>query len=301
MKWGLWVCLLLFPLLPFAQQDAQYSQYAFNSLLINPAYAGSREALSMVGLYRNQWLGYEGAPVTTTFSIHAPTADLRHGFGLSLLNDRVGPSNMTSVAGSYAYRIPVSQKGWLAMGLQGELANYRVGYQNLVLDQQGDATLGTASYNRLLPNVGVGAWYNDQRLFAGVSMPRLIRSNLSPAGGDSRRATHAFAMAGYVLPLGKAVRLRPSVMLKWASHAPVSMDFNLAALIQERVWVGASYRTDKSLVLMTQLQITQMLRLGYSYDHGLEQLRRAGSSAHELMLGLDLRRTKNKMVSPRYF
>lgn len=301
LKRGLWICLLLLPLLPFAQQDAQYSQYAFNSLLINPAYAGSREAVSMVALHRNQWVGFEGAPVTSTFSVHAPTADLRHGFGLSGISDKVGPTNNTAVTGSYAYRIPVSAKGWLALGLQGELANYRIGYQDVILDQQGDATLGDASYNLLLPNVGTGVWYNDERAFAGISVPRLIPSNLSPKAGDSRRVIHSYGLAGYVIPMGDGLRLRPSVMVKYAQHAPMSADFNLAALIQERVWVGASYRTDKSLALMSQVQLTQLLRLGYSYDLSLQQVRRPGSATHELMLGMDLRRVKNKMVSPRYF
>lgn len=286
-----------------AQQDHHFSQYMFNRLVINPAYAGNQEALSITSMYRHQWTGFAGAPRSLTVSAHMPSKNLRNGFGISIFQDRTGPKSSEGFSLQYAYRIHLKNEATLSLGLQGECSMYGVDYARIRQRDQNDPILDNNSFRKFTPNAGTGVWYREKEFFAGVSVPRLIPSRLSvgDAVGDSRRKLHFFGMAGYLFRLSDHVKLMPSAMIKLVPQTPVSIDFNLSFLLKETVWVGATYRTDQTLVLMSQVFLNSWLRMGYSYDIHMSEVRAAQTGSHEFMLRADLNFVKNKLRSPRYF
>lgn len=292
----------------FAQQDAQYSQYMFNMLSVNPAYAGSRDVLSVTGLYRNQWVGLEGAPVTQTITADMPVRKEKIGLGLSLFNDKVGVVSTRGITGSYAYRLRFSKKGTLAFGIQGGLVYFNGNYSSIAFNPDGSRDNSVpGDYLRYAPVVGTGIYYSTDRFYLGLSMPNLIKYNLTDermnANVENRAAKyrHVFFMTGYVVPLSASVVWKPSLLTKFVTGAPVSFDFNSNFWFYDRFAVGASYRTGAAVLGMVEFQATPQLRLGYAYDYGLNNLQRYNSGTHEIMLRYEFGFDKSKVLSPRYF
>lgn len=288
----------------FAQQDPQFSQYMFNGLVLNPAYAGSREHATGVAIFRQQWVGIQGAPQTASLAFHGPSRNLRHGFGGSIVNDRIGVTNNLQFTFSYAYRIPIAEKYWLSLGLQGSLASYRLRNSDVRTDVGNDDAFTGENTSLILPNAGVGAYFNSDRLYVGISMPTLIGNNLfDPDRGDlsAKKARHLLLTGGVVFDLGQSVKMKPSFLMKYAPAAPVQFDLNLHFLFVEKFWIGASYRTGDAIVGMLEWQITRNFRIGYAYDYTLSQLTQVNSGSHEAMLGVDFGGLKKNMTSPRYF
>lgn len=288
----------------FAQQDPQYSQYMFNGLLLNPAYAGSRELVSATLLYRKQWVQIDGAPQTGTVSIHLPSRDLRHGFGFSFFQDRLGITRQTGLNLSYAYRIPVGP-GTLALGLQGGILNHQNRWsESITVDP--DNGLPMTNQSAILPNVGTGAYFNTQRFYAGVSMPNLLKNtykNPNSVGGtiQAKQARHVFATAGVVLKISESLDLKPSVLLKYTKNAPLELDLNASLLIKKMFWIGASYRTKDAVVFIFEYIHKNQFRFGYAYDLTTTNLGTYNSGSHELMLGMDFIAVKERIKTPRYF
>jgi type IX secretion system PorP/SprF family membrane protein len=284
----------------YAQQQVMFTQYMFNGLAINPAYAGSHESMSLTALARQQWSGLDGAPSTQTFSLHSPLKKERASLGFLFLHDRIGVTEQTGVYGSFAYRIPMSKKGKLAFGLQGGATFFNAQFTKVAINDpafQNDIRF-------VQPNIGFGMYYHTNRFYAGFSIPQLIQTKYdkSSMDPDAKLLRHYFASAGYVFDLSKIIKLKPNILVKAVAGAPVQFDLNLNTLIHNVFWIGVSWRSFDSIDALVQIQITEQLQIGYAFDFATTtELKRVNSGSHELMLNYRFTFTKNKMITPRYF
>lgn len=297
----------------FAQQEAMYSQYMFNGLVLNPAYAGSHEGLSVAALYRNQWVGVEGAPVSQSLSVHAPLKKDNVALGLSIVNDRIGVTNTLSMNGIYAFRIEM-ESGVLSMGLQAGLARLQADYTKVALNPQGAPDVQFSEVqNYLMFNFGNGVYYYSDKFYAGVSSPNLFRTRL--AGGDFRSKTtgeeeegslpqharHFFLSTGYTFNLSEHVQVKPSTLIKVAQGAPVQFDINTNVWLNDFFGVGASYRSNNTLIGLAEVKVGKQFRVGYAYDHSVSDISQYTANTHEVMLRFDmLPRAKGEVPEKLY-
>ena len=304
------VVLLAILFLSAAQVKAQYephfTQYMFNEMFINPAYAGARECISATGLYRKQWVGIDGAPVTETVSIHSPFFDNKMGIGLAVVNEKIGVTKNTGFNASYAYRMPLS-KGKLSLGLQIGAVNHYEELSKLTTVQSGDAQFANNTPKLLLPNAGFGAFYYTQKFYAGLSIPRLILNTVDAASikkvtnKASVKDWHYYITAGYIAKVSDNVKLKPTIMIKEVVGSPMQFDASLNALFVDVFWVGAAYRTGDAVSAIAGIQITKQFRLGYAYDYTLSKLKKYNTGTHEITLGFDFSFDKSKIANPRFF
>ncbi len=290
-----------------AQQEAMYTQYMFNMMAVNPAYAGSRGVLSATAMYRNQWVGVEGAPRTGTISFDMATRNKKVGLGIQAFNDRIGIVKTTGFYASYAYRINFEEKGSsLAIGLQGGLSNYRADLTKVDLIDGGDPAF-MQNINAIMPSFGAGIFYNTPKFYAGFSIPNLVKSYLRKdqylysTEVVAQKYLHLFLMAGYVFDLNESLKLKPSFLVKAVKGAPVTADINVNLWIKEIVGIGASYRTGDAVAGLLELQLSNQFRLGYAYDHSISNLVKYNQGTHEVMLRFEFGWDKNQVVSPRFF
>ena len=282
------------------QQQVMFTQYMFNGLAINPAYAGSHETMSVTALARQQWTGLDGAPSTQTLSVHSPLKNERFSLGMLFLHDKIGVTEQNGIYGSYAYRIPINKKGKLAFGLQGGATFYNAKFSKVSLT---DPTF-TSDIRLGQPNIGFGMYYNTDRFYAGLSMPQLIQTTFDKNNpdSDSKLIRHYFASAGYVFDLSPQVKLKPNILIKAVPGAPVEFDLNVNALLRDIFWVGISWRTFDSFDAILQFQVNEQLQVGYSYDFATTtDLKRVNGGSHELMVSYRFTFSKSRIVTPRYF
>lgn len=285
----------------FAQQNPQYTQYMYNMNVINPAYAGSKESLSLTGLYRKQWSGLEGAPETFTLSLHSPVGE-KVGLGLSAIKDEIGPVEETNVYADFSYTLDLSESIKLALGVKAGMTFHEVGLNGLELIHPGDPFFSENIDNNYF-NVGAGAFLYADNFYVGLSVPNMIKSvHLDEHGLKyGSQELHYFTTAGYIFDINDNFKLKPSVMVKSSFDAPVSFDANINALFFERFELGASYRLEDSFSGIVGIQITPMMRVGYAYDHVVSDLKGLGSASHEVILTFDLYFAKKVLRSPRFF
>ena len=290
-----------------AQLEPQFTQYMFNEMFINPGYAGSRDAMSLTAAYRNQWVGMDGAPITETFSAHAPLRNNRIGLGLSVLNESIGVTHDLGAYANYAYHIPMSNENTFSLGLQAGVMNHQEQLLEVKVQDYGDNSFIANTPQLTLPNVGFGMYFHSRTYYLGLSIPRLLQNkiDITAAKKVTDRVNipywHYYFMGGYVYQLTDGIKLKPTFMVKAVSGAPVEADIGLHALFNEVFWIGASYRTKDSWAAITSFQVTKQLRLGYSYDYSTQGLQKYNSGTHEITLGYDFTFDKNKIVTPRYF
>ncbi|MEL6810475.1 MAG: type IX secretion system membrane protein PorP/SprF [Bacteroidota bacterium] len=284
-----------------AQQDPQYTQYMYNMNVVNPAYAGSKETLSLTGLYRQQWSGLDGAPETITFSGHSPVGD-KVGLGLSAIKDELGPVQETNVFVDFSYTLEVGKDLKLALGLKAGASFLDVGLVDLELQDPNDPFF-SENVNDTNPNIGAGAFFYGDNFYVGLSVPNLLNSVHLDENGlkYGSETNHYFVTAGYVFQVSENVKLKPSVMAKSAFDAPLSFDGNLNALFYEKFEIGASYRLDDSFSGLIGFQATPNIRVGYAYDRVISDLDAVSSASHEVILTFDLIFKKKSLRSPRYF
>lgn len=284
-----------------AQQDPQYTQYMYNMNIMNPAYAGSKESLSITALYRTQWAGLDGAPETITLSAHAPVGE-RVGLGLSAIKDELGPISETNVYIDFSYTLPMGESLKLALGIKGGATFHDVGLTSLELQDPGDPFF-SEDISNVYPNVGAGAFLYTENFYLGLSVPNFLNSiHLDENGLKYGSETqHFFATAGYVFQISDNFKLKPSVMVKSAFDAPISLDGNLNALFFDRFEIGASYRLDDSFSGLVGFQVTDFLRIGYAYDHIISELKGVGSASHEVIVTFDIFFKPRILHSPRFF
>jgi type IX secretion system PorP/SprF family membrane protein len=312
-----------------AQQNIQFSQYVFNGLSINPAYAGYKEDLYLNAVYRHQWAGFPGAPRTGGVSLDGVTAasDDKVGLGLQLLFDKLGPQEALSLYGSYSYRIPLDDAGTrrLYVSIDGGVTQYSIDGTALQYIDNDDVALPTGKKSVWVPDARFGIYYYTPRFYAGASIMDLFSlytdaSRYSWKGNNYstiRKTQHLYVTAGTMIPLGEHFQLKPSFLVKEDFKGPTNLDLNAFLLIDERLWVGASYRTDIGLWNKTQLQkdlneldaasvmleyyATEKLRIGYSYDLNVNKMAGYQGGSHEISLGFLFPSKRYSVQNPRYF
>ena len=284
-----------------AQQQQMFTQYMFNQLSINPAYAGTDKAANITALTRHQWVGMEGAPSTQTLSMHAPFPKRKIGLGLQLINDKVGPINQFGMYASYAYLVPMSV-GTLSAGLQVGFNTYREDLTGLRTTDIGDGAFGEV-VSAFLPNAGAGLWFTADKWYVGASLPQMLNHSVATEGStvQSTQVRHWFLTGGYIIPLSPDIKLKPNVLMKAVKGAPIQFDLNMNVLFQEVLWAGVSWRSMDSFDFLVEVLVTPQLRFGYSYDTTTSSLRLVNSGSHEVMLNYRLAFSKDRLLTPRYF
>jgi type IX secretion system PorP/SprF family membrane protein len=290
-----------------AQFEPQFTQYMFNEMFINPAYAGSRDQISATLSYRNQWVGLQGAPKTQSASIHGPLMNKKMGLGLTMMNETIGVTRMFSVSGNYAYRISVGDNSSLSMGIQGGFISLKENLEEVITNEENDPEFLVNTPTLIVPNAGFGLYFSNDRFYAGASIPRIIR-NITAGDGTGEVTNemdfdmwHYYVTSGYIFPVSDQVKLRPTVMLKAVKGAPAIGDFTLSALMKEVFWLGFSWRTEDSYAAIVEFQVTPQLRFGYSYDYTTTELNNYSNGTHEINIGYDFSFNKKKVITPRYF
>lgn len=290
-----------------AQQDAQYTNYMYNTININPAYAGSRGTMSLFGLHRAQWVGLEGAPTTNTFSIHTPIKESNVGLGLSIINDVIGPSTENSISADFSYTINTSDTYKLALGIRATANLLNVDFTKLNIYNQGDVLAQYNIDNRFSPNFGIGAyWYSDNTYF-GLSIPNMLETQHFDKGQAQYSASsvpyermHYHFIAGKVFDLNSSLQFKPAFLAKMVEGAPLQLDFSANFLFQEKFTLGAAYRWDAALSALAGFQVSDNWFIGYAYDSEVTKLANYNSGSHELFLRYEISR-KKQVVSPRFF
>jgi len=289
-----------------AQQEAMYSQYMFNTLAVNPAYAGSRNVTSATALYRDQWIGIEGAPRTATFTIDMPVDAKKIGLGFQVFNDRIGITNTTGGFISYAYRIRM-EHATLAFGLQGGASQYRADFNSVALNTGSPSDLAFGqNINKTLLDFGAGIYYSTDKFYLGFSSPQLLNNKLSDLtvqtdNSFAGQTMHLFLATGYVFSIAPDLKLKPSVLFKAVSGAPLEADLNATLWIKDAIAVGFQYRTEADISAMIEFQVSSQIRIGYAYDRSTSDLVQFNSGSHEIMLRYEFGFPQGKILSPRYF
>jgi type IX secretion system PorP/SprF family membrane protein len=292
-----------------AQQDPMFTHYMYNTLSVNPAYAGSREVLTATALHRSQWVDFKGAPLTQTITLHSPLNNEHIGLGVSVVNDRIGPTNNTSVVVDYAFIMRLTEKSKLALGLSAGASMFQADLSSLLLDEEIDPAFRTDINNRVTPNFGFGAYYSRERFYAGISVPYLIENKYSSkeqADGTTligKEKRHYFLIAGAVFHLSENLAFKPTTLIKVAAGAPIQADLTTSFIIMQKLLVGAMFRTGDAFGALVGLDITNQLHIGYSYDwsYGLKTSR-YNQGSHEILLRYDFVFSSRKQIhSPRYF
>ena len=305
------VCLItisLFFTVPcYAQQQPMFTQYMFNGLVLNPAYAGSQETFTATALLRKQWVGIEDAPQTQTFSAHSPLDNLRNNrrpdskvsLGLTLFNDRIAITDQTSVLASYAYRLKLKNNANLSLGLQAGFSQFRIKYSQLALD---DPSFSIGDIAEWQPDFGAGVYYQAERFYTGFSAPQMLRTNRNQNHSSRSVVPHYFLTMGYVFDRGHAFKLKPNVLIKSIKGNLFQLDINCNFFLYEIVNLGISWRSFESVGSMIQFQVHQRFVIGYAYDipYGSE-LSRLSNGSHEIMVNYSVPNKKQRTVSPRFF
>jgi type IX secretion system PorP/SprF family membrane protein len=288
-----------------AQQDPQYSQYMFNQLAINPAYAGSKECLSVATFVRSQWVGFgNGAPNTQTVTMHSPLRKKKVAVGFTIIADEVGPKRSIGALGSYAYRIRLGS-GKLSLGLRGGIYQYIFDWNKINYKDPTDQAAGKNSTTTYAPTADAGAYYYTSSMYVGLSAAHLfyghLKSVFNQNGDYVQLSSHLFFTAGKAWEINDKLIFSPSCMVKYVQNTPASVDLNVSFLIQKRLWAGVSVRTMSGVVAYTQFYITDKFKFGYALDLGVNKVGKVGGASHEFMLSYDLKVGKTPFFSPRYF
>lgn len=292
-----------------AQQDILLSQYMFNHLLVNPAYAGSKDYMMASLLYRKQWMEWKGAPESQVASLHGPLGLSNLGWGLMVNHDKIGVTDKTDAYLNASYHLRVSRNLKLGIGLRGGGGYYSYKNSDLIYWDENDPTFQGDKVSRFLPNVGAGAYLYSKKFYAGLSVPTIISYdpskslsiNLNDGELVPHQVRHYFATTGYAFVVNQDFVLRPGVLVKYVPNAPVETDFNLNILLGQVLWIGGGYRTGDSFVGMLELQLGKQLRIGYSYDFTFTEIKKYSNGSHEFMLAYDFGYDIMKIKTPRYF
>lgn len=298
----------LFSVSSYAQQDAEYSFYMFNGLYLNPAYAGSRDAISAMALSRYQWTKIEGAPRSASISLHSPLKNNNVALGLIYTHDRLGVTQSDGLTLDFAYRIPLGKKKTtkLSFGLSGSMTHYRSYLTDASIIDAGDPNF-QSNYHAWMPNFGAGVYLYSPKYYVGFSVPHFLNLSLNEklwnaTGNDltAHQYNHYLLTAGYVFNLGKSVKFKPSFLMKYVRNAPVDFDITAAFLFIDRVWLSVGHRVGDSYIFSGQFYITPQFRVGYAYDLTVSGLSKYAGGTHEVMLGYDFIYDKSRIVNPRY-
>ena len=300
----------------FAQQLPQFTQYMYNTIAINPAYAGSREALSIVALNRNQWVGFENGPQTMTLSIHTPLSNEKVGLGLSLIKDDIGYENFTSIYADFSYTINATEELEVSFGLKGGASHFKLDDDLFIQRgntfgqiQELQAVLDDPYFNEKLNkwnmNFGAGVLFHTTKWYVGLSTPRIINHDTNSSDlYESLDRVHYYLTGGYVFDLSESIKFKPAFMVKHVKGAALSTDVTANFLFNEKLWLGASYRINdqqRAFGAIVDFQVSRQFRIGYAYEIPTGEIRSYTQGSHEILLMYEFKFLKNKQKSPRYF
>jgi type IX secretion system PorP/SprF family membrane protein len=300
--------LLLSGVEMFSQQDSQFTQYMYNTINVNPAYAGSRGVMSVFGLYRTQWVGLDGAPTTATASLNTPISNSNIGLGLSAIKDQIGPSDETSVSADISYSIPTSETYKLSFGLKATANLLNIDFTKLNIYNPADPRFQNNVDNKFSPNVGAGIYFHSNKTYFGLSVPNFLETNHfdksvsnSSASFVAKERMHYYVIGGHVFDLSPSIQFKPAFLAKAVQGAPLQVDVSANFLINEKFTIGAAYRWSAAMSAMVGFQVNQNWFIGYGYDMETTKLADYNSGSHEIFLRYELFNNYERVVSPRFF
>jgi type IX secretion system PorP/SprF family membrane protein len=298
----LYFALVILSIESFAQQDAQYTQYMYNTINVNPAYAGSRGVLSVFGLHRTQWVGLDGAPTTNAVSVNSPIENSNLGVGLSLVNDKIGPTVENAVSADISYTIPTSETYKLSFGIKGTANIFNLDVNKLNPQHSGDPLLQNLD-NEFSPNLGAGVYLHSDKLYLGLSVPNFFETRRYDDNDIAvyKERMNLYFIGGYVFDLSSSLKFKPAFLAKAVEGAPLQVDVSGNFLFNEKFMLGAAWRWDAAVSAMAGFQITEGLFIGYGYDLETTKLANYNSGSHEVFLRFELFKKQEKIVSPRFF
>jgi len=293
-----------------AQQDAQYTQYMYNTIAINPAYAGSRGVMSLGFLHRSQWVGLEGAPNTQTLNIHSPLGK-RLGGGISIVNDRIGNGTVqeTNFDALLSYTIPTTRDGKLSFGLKagGHLLN--LDFSQLQGFAEAQTVLDISNIDKKFsPNFGAGIYYHTQKYYVGLSVPNILQTEHFESSGASnsflsKERLNIYLITGYVFDLNRQVKFKPALLFKAVNGAPLQADLSASFLFNSSFNLGVAYRWDAAFSAFAGFQFNDQFMLGLAYDKEVTELGNTAfnDGSFEIFLRYEFYNRYNKILTPRFF
>ena len=295
-----------------AQQDPQYTQYLYNTQIVNPAYTGSREVLSFGVLGRVQWVNIEGSPRTGTFTVSSPLGPSKNmGLGLSIVYDQIGPATESNANIDYSYSIQLDRHdiSKLSFGLKAGMVVLDVDYSKLTIFENYDPLFQSTVDNKIQPQIGAGIYYHTQKFYSGFSVPNFLNSkhfDKSSLENNELESIaierlHYFFIAGYVFDIGPNLKFKPAVLSKFVSGAPLQWDGSANFLINEKITLGASYRWNSSISGLVGFQISQSLFIGLAYDYDSTTIKDYSSGSYEAVIRFDVFNRLEKILTPRFF
>ena len=287
-----------------AQQDPQYTHYMYNTTNINPAYAGSRGALSIFGLHRTQWAGLDGAPTTNAFSVNTPIADSKVGLGIGFVNDKLGVMTENTISVDFSYTLDLNSRGSkLSFGLKGSANLLDVAYSRLLIYNPNDSQFQHDISGEFTPNIGAGLYWHNEKSYIGFSVPNFLETTRYDDNIQSTMTQRMsyYLMGGHVFELNPTLKFKPAVLLKATDGAPLQADVTANFLISNKFTIGAAYRWDAAVSGLVGYQITDGLFIGYSYDGETTKLANYNNGSHEIFLRFELFNKYRRVNSPRFF
>ena len=295
---------MLATVVSFAQQDAQYTQYMYNTININPAYAGSRGAMSVFAMHRTQWVGLDGAPVTNTASINTPLNNSNLGLGVSFINDRIGPTNENTISADLSYSVQISNSYKLSFGIKAtaNIFNLDMSKLNPEIAFPLDPSMQNID-NEFTPNIGSGIYLHSDKAYVGISIPNFIESNRYDDNEYkiSTEKINYYLIAGYVFDLNPELKFKPAILTKFVEGAPLQVDISGNFMFSEKFTVGLAYRWSAALSAMVGFQVSDGMYIGYGYDRETTRLNNYNSGSHEIFLRYEIFKNNNKITTPRFF
>lgn len=286
-----------------AQADPQYTQYMYNTINVNPAYAGSRGVMSVFGLHRAQWIGLDGAPNTTALSVNTPLGNSRLGLGTSFINDNIGAMNENNISVDLSYSIDLSKQFKLSFGLKGTANLLNVDYTKLNIYNPNDVAFAQNINNQFSPNIGAGLYLHSEQTYVGLSVPNFLETDRYDDNVlvTMKQRMNFYLIAGHVFDLSSGLKFKPAVLAKAISGAPLQVDVSANFLIADVFTIGTAYRWDAAVSGLVGFQISDSLFIGYSYDSETSRLSRFNSGSHEIFMRFELFNRFNRINSPRFF
>ena len=286
----------------YGQQDAQFTQYMYNTININPAYAGSRGAMSIFALHRTQWVGLDGAPTTNAASINTPINNSNLGLGVSFVNDKIGPTNENTISGDLSYTIPTSENFKLSFGMKATANLFNLNVDKLNPADQGDPQFQNLR-NVFTPNVGAGIYYHSDKAYLGLSVPNFIQTNRYNDNQVAifKEKINYYLIGGYVFDLSYDIKFKPAFLTKLVEGSPLQVDVSANFMFIEKVVVGVAYRWSAAMSAMVGFQVTDGMYIGYGYDLETTNLDNYNSGSHEIFLRYEIFKNNEKVITPRFF
>lgn len=285
-----------------AQQDAQYTQYMYNTISINPAYAGSRGAMSIFGQHRSQWVGINGAPVTNVFSVNSPIYNSNLGVGLSVITDKIGPTRDSSLSGDLSYTLQLSGSHKVSFGIKATTDLFHLDTSMLNPLDKNDPSL--QNFNSLISfNFGAGVYYHSDMAYFGISVPSFLEKYKYNDNNISvfQERMAFYTIGGYVFNFSPILKFKPAFLTKYVAGAPLQIDVSANFLFFEKLTLGTAYRSSAAVSALAGFQVADILFLGYSFDQEMTPLRRFNSGSHEIFIRFELQNKTKKIVTPRFF